>query len=568
MGIGLLSGLYAFPMRTVPASEQISDVSPLRGFDFTSSWIRGDRAAREILPAMEEMLDARLSQIGGDRGPGAWAPWSESEVAELVEFNHALGNSGGASLAPRLGSGDCLTVVTGQQPDLLASPLYVLYKALSAIAWAKALSERTGRPVTPVFWIASDDDDFAELKHAWMVSWAGELRDVGGKISRGRGVGAGTPAFQWELSESAERLQGELSDTLSDWPDGQQVIQRLREQLADSPNFEAFFGRLLAGLLGEQHQMVFVAPRLKGLRRRAAAVLKRDIDAHAGLNAAITGAAATAEAAGFPISLARDPAAMNFFWLREGRRCRLVQTSAGGSIQIVDPASKRPPEEISPAELRVRLEEAPEEFIPNVVTRPVVQDLALPNLLYVAGPGELAYLALLWAAYETFATGRAALTPRAFVQMALPEAADDGAASGNDEVLEQVDQVGPALLEQVSALAQRVTDGLGQMRSTAGGTRHEVQQAIDKTEQHILRGLEQLKGRLARQVAPEIWQKAARRGALVTPSGAPQERILAPWNFVKPDDWGALAAYVAGAADLTQAGPHTICLPPWMRDII
>ena len=66
-------------------------------------------------------------------------------------------------------------VTTGQQPGLLGGPLYSLYKGLSAICLAERLEELWARPVLPLFWVASEDHDWDEADHTYLIDTANEL---------------------------------------------------------------------------------------------------------------------------------------------------------------------------------------------------------------------------------------------------------------------------------------------------------------------------------------------------------------------------------------------------------
>src|SRR5215471_5810906 len=67
----------------------------------------------------------------------------------------------------RLARPGTVAVVTGQQAGLFSGPSYTMYKVLHAIKLAAWLSER-GVEAVPVFWLATEDHDFAEVNHAWV----------------------------------------------------------------------------------------------------------------------------------------------------------------------------------------------------------------------------------------------------------------------------------------------------------------------------------------------------------------------------------------------------------------
>lgn len=542
-------------------------VSPLAGFDFARAWMDGNGDARAALPAAEDLLASRLAALQAPSGPCAWQKWTSDEVEELREFNRAAGNPGGATLAERLAADDALVVVTGQQPNLLVSPLYILYKALSACAWAEKLSQQLQRTVTPVFWVASDDDDFSELKQAWVPSWSGELKDLGRRLSRGDKLGAGVPAYRWDLAANLERLSADLNATLAGWPGGGETAAWLTESIRLEPDFEQNFCRLLAALLGAENPMLFVAPRLKSLRRRGAGVLANDVLRHRAMNVTVTERAEKFSDKGYPVSLARDADALNSFWLHEGRRCRLVRADSS-RIVALDPVTQKTVREFSESELLEALKAAPDEFAPNVVTRPIIQDTALPALLYVAGPGEMAYLAVLGAAYEQLGCVRSAVVPRSFITLgSTAPAAGAAQAAVADDLLAE-DNLGVDLLAELDGLLQDVQRRFARLNTVAARGPAVIAPAVELTEQHMLRGVGQLKRRLARQVAEEAWQRRARASALLNPAGKPQERMLMPWIFVRPGEWDSLARFLVERVDFTAPGPHDLSFPPYAEDLI
>lgn len=542
-------------------------VSPLTGFDFTKAWLAGEGEARQALPAAEELLKKRVEALGAPAGPCAWQKWAPEEVGELRDFNRAVGNQVGAALSKRLSREDALVVVTGQQPNLFVSPLYILYKALSARAWAEKLSRQLGRTVTPIFWVASDDDDFAELKQAWVPEWSGELRDLGRRLSRGEKLGSGVPAYRWDLGANRERLAADLNTALTGWPSGDQTAAWLTESIKIEPGFEQNFCRLLAQLLGPDNPMLFVAPRLKALRQRGATVLANDVMRHRDMNVTVTESAQHFSGKGNPVSLAREGEALNSFWLHEGRRCRLVRADAARVVAL-DPVTQKTVREFSDEALLSALKSHPEQFAPNVVTRPIVQDTALPTLLYVAGPGEMAYLAVLGAAYNALGCVRSAVVPRSFITLGAEAASGESSLVDEPEQVLQQEQIGRELLTELDGFLQDVQGRFSRLNAVAARSGAAVGAAVALTEEHVLRGVGQLKRRLARQVTTTAWQQQARMSSLLYPAGKPQERMLTPWIFVRPGAWDSLAKFLAERVDFTAAGPHELPLPDYAEDII
>ena len=83
-----------------------------------------------------------------------------------------------AQQASRLTAADAAVVVTGQQAVLFGGPLFVLYKAVAVVKLAAQLEARRGTPVVPVFWVASDDHDFAEIRSVTLMDADGHLRSL------------------------------------------------------------------------------------------------------------------------------------------------------------------------------------------------------------------------------------------------------------------------------------------------------------------------------------------------------------------------------------------------------
>src|SRR5262252_5522897 len=108
----------------------------------------------------ETWSDRARRRLGPDRPEAIPALWSEAAEA------HARW---GASDASRRGiddlaSGKAVAVVAGQQPDALGGPVFTLAKVLTAAALSRRIEAKTGVRAVPVFWCATEDSDFEEIK--------------------------------------------------------------------------------------------------------------------------------------------------------------------------------------------------------------------------------------------------------------------------------------------------------------------------------------------------------------------------------------------------------------------
>src|ERR1043166_7961029 len=91
--------------------------------------------------------------------------FSAERRAALVEALRA--QNGESEPLDRLAQPGTVAVVTGQQVGLFSGPAYTIYKALTAARLASELTAR-GIQAVPVFWLATEDHDFAEVNHAWV----------------------------------------------------------------------------------------------------------------------------------------------------------------------------------------------------------------------------------------------------------------------------------------------------------------------------------------------------------------------------------------------------------------
>jgi bacillithiol biosynthesis cysteine-adding enzyme BshC len=331
-------------------------------------------------------------------------PLSATEVAEWEAWLAPFGPHRSVTANLRaVAEGRALVVVTGQQAGLFGGPLLTVWKALSAVAWAARLERELGRRVVPVFWVASDDHDFAEVAVARWLARDGSLREH--RIAE-RAEEAGWPVFERALrTEDLSPVLASLAEDVAG-----DTLEFLHGLPGRDATWESQFVACLLRWIGSTG-IVPVAPRLGWMRRRGAGVARRDLEMGAGGARLLAAAAGSLREAGLGsgwIHRAGDEAG---FFLMEGR-VRAKLRWRNDAVESVHPSTGGVIAARSRAELMGVLEAEPDRFSPNAALRPLVQDLVLPTLAYVGGPAEAVYHAQIGPLYAEHGITRPAFLPR------------------------------------------------------------------------------------------------------------------------------------------------------------
>ena len=293
---------------------------------------------------------------------------ADRRAALVAALRARNGNSAALDLLAREGT---LAVVTGQQVGLFSGPAYTIYKALTAIRLAEQLSSQ-GLPAVPLFWLATEDHDFAEVNHSFVfdANHTPVPLSVDRKASAERAVG--TIPLE---APPADRLR----EALAGFAHGDAVAAMVAETYRTGESFGAAFQALLQRLLGGRG-LLFVDPLDEAIRKMAAPILREALQDGPNLHAKLMARNRELDAAGYHAQVHVESKTSLVFLLEQGRRITLRKQNG-------DFASKD--RRYSAAELA----DLAEHLSPNALLRPVVQDYMLPTVAYVGGPAELAYMA-------------------------------------------------------------------------------------------------------------------------------------------------------------------------------
>ena len=312
----------------------------------------------------------------------------ERRAALVRALRQQNGDSPALDLLAKRGT---VAVVTGQQVGLFSGPAYTIYKALTAVRLARDLTA-LGIPAVPLFWLATEDHDLAEVGRAWIFDSAHQ--PVALEV-------AAHPASQQPVGgirlDSVPRLA--LQETLQSFPYASEVAALVDRAYPDGVTLGGGFKALLQELLRE-YGLLFVDPLCPELRKIGAQFLARAFAGVADVKALLVERNRALESAGYHAQVHVDSQTSLFFLLENGRRVTLRRQNG-------DYVSRE--RRYSPAELAERSS----ELSPNALLRPVMQDYILPTVAYIGGPAELAYLAQAQVIYRTLLGRMPVVMPRA-----------------------------------------------------------------------------------------------------------------------------------------------------------
>jgi bacillithiol biosynthesis cysteine-adding enzyme BshC len=305
-----------------------------------------------------------------------------TEVAAVLRRAHVRLGASTATLGnlDRLAQPDTFVVIGGQQPGLLTGPLYTIYKAISIIKQAEALQRQFPYEFVPLFWNASDDHDWAEVNHAYLVDGASRPARLEYPLDpqlEGASVGDIT------LDRGALSVIQRLSEILAGQGFSQGVETLLLETAEVSSTFGEWFSRLMLTLF-ERHGLIVVDPGLPDLKRLAIPLFEHALEAPLVPSQIANEAGDALEARGYQRQIHKDPTLCGFFIQENGRR-KPVRYGKGVFHVGAQTYTK--------AELRCILDDSPERFSPNALLRPVMSEFLFPTSAFIGGAGELNYFA-------------------------------------------------------------------------------------------------------------------------------------------------------------------------------
>lgn len=468
-------------------------------------------------------------------------------VSLLLRQNRSFGCSERlAREIEKLRSARCMAIVTGQQTGLFTGPMYTIYKALTAVVMAEKQKELFPEyDFVPIFWLESEDHDFGEASSTALFFGSGiaHVTAEGGPRLPDQMVGATL------LGNGIRETIREFLDRLPDSDFKPSIEELLNSCYLPSETFETGFARTMTKLF-EEFPIILLSTHDPEFKKLASPVLCREIESCPASSFSVVAQSSTLESMGYPTQT--KPRPVNAFYLNHlGQRLKIEQPQPDSFVILPDR------QKLSRHQLIETCQDNPERFSPNVVLRPVVQDSVLPTFAYIAGPGEISYLAQYRKAYEHFGMTMPFVMPRGsftLVESKVSRVMDKvlkvagrpsfSRKQAYDSVFRDLQQLRKsmasggenhdidALFEQVEAEVSRSIASLEPMLAKIDPTLQPSLAASDGQIVKIIEGLKEKAYRAGRRKHDELLQQLDRAEMNLFPEGKPQERVVNIFHYL------------------------------------
>lgn len=449
----------------------------------------------------------------------------------LLEQNTAWGlQDATAQNIAKLRDPESVVVITGQQLGLFMSPMYIPYKTLTTLLLAKEMETTLNRPVVPVFWLAGEDHDFEEVAAFKLPGEAQAHRFTYAAPADTRG-----PVGRIPLSDEISTIIDGIAAALPASPNKAELLQFLREAYQPGRTFRDAFATMISRLFKDTG-LVIVSVDDKRLKELCIPLFQQEVRDYTTVTAAMEATSAALETT-YHAQVKINPT--NLFHMEDANR-HPIDATAGtfllrGNGQTYDEAG-----------LLALVKSHPERISPNVVLRPIVQDVLFPTISYVAGPGEIAYYAQYKEAYAWANLPMPIIFPRASITLIepavrkarshfdLPLSAyrEEAPKIFRNHALQQLDidldkmfaqtenQIGAAL----SAMATDLLTWEASLQKTAGSTEQVIKKELDRFKEQVIKAQKRRMGHAERRINT-IHNN-------IFPGGSLQERAISPLHFL------------------------------------
>lgn len=323
-------------------------------------------------------------------------PESKSEfIKALSEYHSHLGISEAQQKQlDKFSKENSIVIVTGQQLGVYGGPLFTIYKTITTILLAKKWEEKLECPVVPVFWLADEDHDFEEIASIGIPKYDG-FKEI-----RLNQEGNNQPVSAQKIQNTFEDFSNSIKKELSETDFSLDLFTELEGYYKEGKTHVQAFAQLMSSWFSDEGLLI-VGSNFKSIKHLLVDTFKRSV-----IDSGQIFESLDLKSNQLEKNYHRQViVGLSNLFLIDSKHGRLKleksndEWKAGSSV-------------FSQQALISMIETSPQNFSPNVFLRPIVQDVLLPTLGYVAGPGELSYYGQMKNLYPLFDLEMPVIFPR------------------------------------------------------------------------------------------------------------------------------------------------------------